>query len=95
MSAIRAAVRNQLQHSFNVLLGSVLATIGLTIPAVLAVGLLTGKTIYPGLGAVNTILLLLLLSVSAVTLSSGRTNALLGAVHLLIFPAYLMLMFES
>ena len=95
MSAIRAAVRNQLQRSFNILLGSVLATIGLTIPAVLVVGLLTGKTIYLGLDAVNTILLLLLLAVSTVTLSSGRTNALLGAVHLLIFLAYLMLMFES
>jgi len=95
MSAIKAAQRNQLQRSFNILLGSVLATIGLTIPAVLVIGLLTGKTVYLGLDAVNTILLLLVLAVSAVTLSSGRTNALQGAVHLLIFLAYLMFMFES
>ena len=95
MSAIKAARRNQLQRSFNITLGSVLATIGLTIPAVLVIGLLTGKTIYLGLDSVNTILLLLVLAVSAVTLSSGRTNALQGAVHLLIFLAYLMFMFES
>lgn len=95
ISAVRAAVRNQLQRSVNILLGSVLATIGLTIPAVLIIGLITGKTVYLGLGAVDTILLLLLLALSTITFSSPRTNALLGAVHLLLFLAYLMLMFEN
>jgi Ca2+:H+ antiporter len=94
ISAVRAAVRNQLQRSVNILLGSVLATIGLTIPAVLAISLITGKTIYLGLDAVDAILLLLLLALSTITFSNTRTNALLGAVHLLIFLAYLMLMFE-
>lgn len=95
ISAVRAAVRNQLQRSVNILLGSVLATIGLTIPAVLIIGLITGKTIYLGLGTVDTILLLLLLALSTITFSNNRTNALLGAVHLLLFLAYLMLMFEN
>lgn len=95
ISAVRAAVRNQLQRSVNILLGSVLATIGLTIPAVLTIGLITGKTIYLGLNTTDTILLLLLLALSTLTFSNNRTNALLGAVHLLLFLAYLMLMFES
>lgn len=95
ISAARAAVRNQLQCSVNILLGSVLATIGLTIPAVLSVGLITGKTIYLGLDVVDAILLLLLLALSTITFSNNRTNALLGAVHLLMFLAYLMLMFEK
>jgi len=95
ISAVRAAVRNQLQRSVNILLGSVLATIGLTIPAVLTIGLITGKTVYLGLGAVDTILLLLLLTLSTITFSNSRTNALIGAVHLLLFLAYLMLMFEN
>jgi Ca2+:H+ antiporter len=95
MSAVRAAVYNQLQRSVNILLGSVLATIGLTIPAVLTIGLITGKTIHLGLGAVNTILLLTLLALSTITFSKSRTNVLLGAVHLLLFLAYLMLMFED
>ena len=95
ISAVRAAVRNQLQRSVNILLGSVLATIGLTIPAVLTIGLITGKTFYLGLGAVDTILLLLLLTLSTITFSNSRTNALIGAVHLLLFLAYLMLMFEN
>ena len=95
MSAVKAAVRNQLQRSVNILLGSVLATIGLTIPAVLIIGLIMGKTVFLGLSAVNTILLLLLLALSTITFSNNRTNVLLGAVHLLLFLAYLMLIFES
>lgn len=95
MSAVKAAKQNQLQRSVNILLGSVLATIGLTIPAVLTIGLLTGKTIVLGLSPVNAILLVLLLAVSTITFSNSRTNALLGAVHILIFSAYLMLMFEG
>ena len=95
MSAVKAAERNQLQRSINILLGSVLATIGLTIPAVLMIGLFTGNTIVLGLSPVNSILLVLLLSVSTITFSNSRTNVLLGAVHLLIFSAYVMLMFEG
>lgn len=95
MSAVKAAIGNQLQRSLNILLGSVLATISLTIPAVLIVGLITGRTIYLGLNPVNTILLLLLLAVSMITFSSKRTNTLLGTVHLLVFLAYLLMMFDS
>jgi Ca2+:H+ antiporter len=95
MSAVKAAKRNQLQRSINILLGSVLATIGLTIPAVLIIGLFTGHTIILGLSPVNAVLLVLLLAVSTITFSNSRTNVLLGAVHLLIFSAYVMLMFEG
>ena len=94
LGAIRAARANQLQRSVNVLLGSVLATIGLTIPAVLAIGFITGKTIVLGLEPIETLLLLLTLVLSTITFASVRTNVLLGAVHLLMFLAYLMLTFE-
>jgi Ca2+:H+ antiporter len=95
LSAVRAALRNQLQRSVNILLGSVLATIALTVPAVLIISLLTGKTVYLGLSGVNSVLLVLLLGLSTITFSNARTNALLGAVHLLLFFAFLMLMFEG
>lgn len=95
MSAVKAAKRNQLQRAINILLGSVLATIGLTIPAVLTIGLITDKTIVLGLSPVNSILLVLLLAVSSITFSNSRTNVLLGAVHLLIFFAYVMLLFQG
>jgi len=95
MSAVKAALRNQLQRSVNILLGSVLATIGLTVPAVLIIGLITGKTVYLGLSSVNSILLVLLLGLSTITFSNVRTNALLGAVHMLLFFAFIMLMFQA
>jgi Ca2+:H+ antiporter len=93
-AAVRAALANQMQRSINLLLGSVLASISLTIPAVLAIGLLTERTVVLGLAPVDTIMLLLTLGLSTLTFASGRTNALLGAVHLLLFFAYLMLIFE-
>ena len=95
LGAARAALANRLQRSVNILLGSVLATISLTIPAVLTIGFITGQTIILGLDAVDTILLLLTLGVSTLTFASARTNVLLGAVHLLLFLAYLMLIFEK
>jgi len=94
MNAVRAAVRNELQRSVNIILGSVLATIGLTIPAVLIISLITSKTVFLGLTAVDTILLLLTLALSTLTFSNNRTNVLLGAVHLLLFLAYIMFIFE-
>lgn len=95
MSAVRAAMSNQLQRSVNLLLGSVLATISLTIPAILTIGFVMDQTIILGLDAVGmTLLLLLTLGLSLLTFASARTNILLGAVHLLLFLAYVMLIFE-
>lgn len=95
VASVRAALANQLQRSVNLLLGSVLASISLTIPAALTIGFLMGQTIVLGLDAVDMILLLLTLGVSTLTFVSARTNILQGAVHLLLFLAYLILMFEK
>jgi Ca2+:H+ antiporter len=95
LGAARAALANQLQRSVNLLLGSVLASISLTIPAVLALGLMTSRTIILGLDPVDMTLLLLTLGVSTLTFASARTNVLLGAVHLLLFLAYFLLIFEK
>jgi Ca2+:H+ antiporter len=95
LSAARAALANQLQRSVNILLGSVLATISLTIPAVLTLGFITDQRVVLGLDAVDMILLVLTLALSTLTFASARTNMLLGAVHLLLFLAYLMLIFEK
>jgi len=94
LSALRAAMKNQMQRSVNLLLGSVLATIGLTIPAALAIGLLTGREVMLGLEAAEITLLFVILSVSMLTFGQGRTNMLQGAVHLLIFGVYLFLVFD-
>ena len=94
IAAIRAALANHLQRSVNVLLGSVLASIGLTIPLVIAVSLATGRVLVLGLDAAGAVMLLLTLLTSILTFSLPRTNVLLGCVHLLLFGAYLMLMFD-
>jgi Ca2+:H+ antiporter len=94
LSATRAALANDLQRSINILLGSVLASIGLTIPAVLTIGLLTGKTVMLGLQPPDMVLLVLTLALCGLTFTSNRTNVLMGAVHLLLFLAYVMLIFE-
>lgn len=93
MGAIRACVRNRPQRAVNIALGSVLATIGLTVPAVLAVSLYTGKEVQLGLSYAHAVLLFVTLAVSIVTFSSARTNLLQGAVHLILFLIYLMLVF--
>jgi Ca2+:H+ antiporter len=94
LSATRAALANDLQRSINILLGSVLASIGLTSPAVLTIGLITGKSVVLGLDPANSVLLVLTLAVSGLTFTSIRTNVLMGAVHSLLFLAYVMLLFE-
>ncbi len=93
LSGIHATLGNQLQRSVNILLGSVLATIGLTIPAVLTIGLVTRRPVALGVQGGNFPLLLLTLAVSVVTFSSGRTNILQGCIHLLLFTVFLLLIF--
>jgi Ca2+:H+ antiporter len=93
MSAIKAAQRNQLQRSVNLLHGSVLATIGLTIPAVLIIGMITNRPVALGVEGANLPLLVLTLGVSIVTFGSGKTNILQGCIHLLLFAVFLLLIF--
>ncbi len=94
MGAIKAALSNNLQRTVNISLGSALATIGLTIPAVLVVSLATGKRLDLGLETPEIVLLSLSILVAAINFSSVRTNLLQGAVHLVLFFAYLMLIFD-
>jgi len=93
LGAIRASLRNQLQRSINILLGSVLATIGLTIPAVLMVSLITKRPVTLGVQGGNLPLLLLTLAVSVVTFTSRKTNVLQGCIHLLLFAVFVLLIF--
>jgi Ca2+:H+ antiporter len=94
LGALRATLANQMQRAINLLFGSVLASISLTIPAVLAIALLTDRTVVLGLEVVDMLLLVLTLAMATLTFASGRTNILQGAVHLLLFAAYIVLIFE-
>jgi Ca2+:H+ antiporter len=89
LAALRAARVNRLQTSLNLALGSALASIGLTIPAVAIVSIATGWTLTLGLDGKSSILLMLSLLVATLSLGTGRTTVLQGVVHLVIFAAYL------
>lgn len=89
IAAFQAARANRLQTSLNLALGSALASIGLTIPAVALVSLATGWTLSLGIDAKSTVLLLLSLTVAALSLGTGRTTVMQGTVHLVIFAVYL------
>jgi Ca2+:H+ antiporter len=89
LAAVRAARANRLQTSLNLALGSALASIGLTIPAVAIVSIAAGLTLTLGIDAKSTVLLVLALFVSGIALATGRTTVLQGAVLLVIFATYL------
>ena len=94
LAAIQSAARNQMQRSVNVLLGSVLATIGLTVPAALAISLFSGHPVHLGLSNSSMTLLAVTLGSCLITFGQGKTNILQGFVHLLLFTAYIVLMFD-
>nr|WP_265440566.1 hypothetical protein [Bradyrhizobium sp. SEMIA] len=89
LAALRAAQMNRLQTSLNLALGSALATIGLTIPAVAAVSIVLGQRLQLGLDSKDQSLLAITLFISVITFGTGRTTVLQGIVHLMIFAAFM------
>lgn len=89
IAAYQAARANRLQTSLNLALGSALASIGLTIPAVALVSLVNGWTLTLGIDVKSTVLLLLSIIVTSLSLGSGRTTIMQGTVLLMIFAVYL------
>ena len=95
IGAVRAALANHLQRSVNIFLGSVLATIGLTVPAIIVVSRWTGLEIVLGVEHTDLVMLALTLFLCVVTFGSGRTNVIQGAVHVVLFAVYLALIVQS
>jgi Ca2+:H+ antiporter len=94
LAACKAALQNTLQRTVNIVLGSALATIGLTVPAALAISGITGRQIILGLGPVELVLLIATFFSSVLVFAGNRTNMLAGAVHLVLFAAYAVLIFD-
>lgn len=90
-AAVRAALRNRMQISFNLALGSALATIGLTIPAVAVTSIAMGLPLSLGLPPKEVALLALTLLITSMTLTGGRATVLQGAVHLVMFAVFIFL----
>lgn len=93
LAALRAARRNELQKSLNLALGSSLATIGLTIPAVSLLAMALNQPLELGIDLHDIVLLVLTFGVSLVTFGGGRTNILPGFVHLVLFATFVFLIF--
>ena len=89
LAAVHAARANRLQTSLNLALGSALATIALTIPVVALVSLMKGWSLELGIDAKSTVLLVLSLGTATLSLATGRTTVMQGAVQLVIFAGYL------
>ena len=95
LTAFQAALDNRLQRAVNVCLGSALATIGLTVPAVLIIGLITGREVHLGLDPVETRPAPpATLFISGLTFGGARTNVLQGVVHLALFIVFVALIFS-
>ena len=92
-AALRAARANRLQTSMNLAIGSALATIGLTVPVVVVTAIAAGLPLTLGLAPKEMIMLALTFLVITITLATGRTHMMQGAVHLVIFGAFVFLTF--
>jgi Ca2+:H+ antiporter len=93
VAAVTAARKNDLQKSINLALGSSLATIGLTIPAVAVAACALDKQLVLGLNGQEMVLLVLTFVLSMLTFGTGRTNILFGLVHLVVFAVFVFLVF--
>jgi Ca2+:H+ antiporter len=91
VSAVKAALNNRLQTSLNLSIGSALASIGLTIPAVAIVAVVFDLPLSLGVNALGMTFLCLTFFLSVLTIAIGRATVLQGAVHLVVFAAYLFL----
>jgi Ca2+:H+ antiporter len=93
VAALSAARKNDLQKSINLALGSSLATIGLTIPAVAVAAYALEKQLVLGVDGHETVLLFLTFVLSMLTFGTGRTNILFGLVHLVVFSIFVFMVF--
>jgi Ca2+:H+ antiporter len=93
VAAVGAARKNDLQKSINLALGSSLATIGLTIPAVAVAAYVLDMQLVLGLNMQEMVLLVLTFVISMLTFGTGRTNILFGLVHMVVFAVFLFMVF--
>ena len=93
VTAVRASLANENQRALNLGLGAFVSTVGLTIPAVLVIGLVTGQPVILGESPGNMVLICITLVMTVITYFAPRTTAVHGAVHLMLFGVYGILLF--
>jgi len=93
ITAIKASLNNEVQRTINLCHGAFVSTVGLTVPAVLIVGLIMDKTVLFGLTSTEMVLFLMTLLLSLVTFLGKRTSPILGVIHLALFAVFMLLVF--
>lgn len=94
ITSVRAALAGQIQRVSNLCHGALVSTVGLTIPAVLIIGMLTGQTVVFAESPANLLLLGVTLLLSVTTFAAQRVTAMHGAAHLAVFAVYALAMFS-
>ena len=94
ITAIKAAINNEFQRAINLCHGAFVSTVGLTVPAVLIIGLLTGQQVLFGLSSTETLLFGLTTLLSFISFAGKKTTPILGIIHLVLFALFMILVFS-
>ncbi len=93
ITAVKAAMNNQMQRVINLCLGAFVSTVGLTVPAVLVIGLITGKQVIMGISNADIVLFIITAALSMLTFNGQRTSPIQGYMHLTVFAVFGLLLF--
>lgn len=93
ITAVKAAMNNEMQRAINLCLGAFVSTVGLTVPAVLVIGLITGKQVIMGITNADTVLFIITAALSMLTFNGQRTSPIQGVMHLTVFAVFGLLLF--
>jgi Ca2+:H+ antiporter len=93
ITAIKAAMNNEMQRAINLCLGAFVSTVGLTVPVVLMIGLITGKQVIMGISNTEIVLFLITALLSILSFSGKRTSPIQGYMHLMVFAVFGLLLF--
>lgn len=93
ITAVKAAMNNEMQRTINLCHGAFVSTVGLTVPAVLVIGLITGKQVIMGISMTEVVLLALTIALSMKTLNGQKTSPIQGYMHILLFTVFALLLF--
>lgn len=93
ITAVKAAMNNEMQRAINLCLGAFVSTVGLTVPAVLVIGLITGKQLIMGLSNADVVLFVITAALSMLTFNGQRTSPIQGYMHLTVFAVFGLLLF--
>ena len=92
ITAVRAAMGNEMQRAINLCLGAFVSTVGLTVPAVLLIGVATGQRMAMGLAGTEVVLLVLTVALSMLSFNGQRTSPIQGLMHLMLFAVFALVL---